>query len=77
MLPEPVEVLALPVGGRLVAVAGVLGDVFRDVPDGSFGVLGAGHDAAGVDLGAEAHDVHRFRVRVVVIGVERFRPGGQ
>jgi len=61
-VPEAFEVGALAVGGDLVAVGGLLGEVLGDVADALVGVLGAGEDTFGVDLDPEPGDVDGFGV---------------
>jgi hypothetical protein len=65
----------LGVGGGLVAVADVLGQVLGQVADAPAGVPGSGEYALGVEPGAEPG--HVLRLVVVADGVEGLVPGGQ
>ena len=66
---------ALGVGGGLVAVGDLLGEVFGQVADAAGCVLRSGEHALGVESVPEPGHVQRFIV--VADGVQRVIPGGQ
>jgi hypothetical protein len=57
---EPGGVVGLGVGGGLVAVAEVLGQVLGEVADAPAGVAGSDEHALGVEPGAEPGHVQRL-----------------
>jgi len=65
----------LGVGGRLMAVGHLLGEVFGQVPDAPGRVLGPGQHALGVEPFPEPRHVHRLVL--LADAVQRVIPGGQ
>jgi hypothetical protein len=65
----------LGVGGGLVAVADVLGQVLGEVADAPPGVLGTGQHALGVEPVPEPGDMQRLVL--LADRIERFIPAGQ
>jgi hypothetical protein len=72
---QPSGMRLLGVGGGLVAVGDVLGQVLGEVADAPGRVAASGEHALGVELRAEPGDVQRLVV--VADGVECLVPGGQ
>jgi hypothetical protein len=72
---QPLGVLLLGAGGRLVAVGDVLGEVFRQVADAAGRVLRSAEYALSVELRPEPGDMQRLVIGTD--GVERLVPGRQ